>query len=71
MPNMKNILLITAVLSFAIVSPIPALDRWQENFRLQMRAGLGNYLPENPHSREERALLREIGAVSDSALQWP
>lgn len=63
---MKTILFLTALLSIAIVGPSPALDRWQANYRARMRAGLRAYLPENPQSREERALLREICAFPDS-----
>jgi len=63
---LKTILLLTALLWIAIVGPSPALDRWQANYRAKMRAGLRAYLPENPHSAEERALLREICAFPDS-----
>jgi hypothetical protein len=68
---MKAILWITAILALAIVSPTPALDRWQANYRAAVRASIGDYLPENPHSAQERALLREICALSDSALEEP
>lgn len=66
---MRTILLITAILEIAIISPIPALDRWQANYRAAVRAGIADYLPENPHSADERALLREICAAPDSAFR--
>ena len=66
---MKIFLLITAVLEIAIVSPIPALDRWQAAYRAKMRANISAYLPDNPHSSEERALLREIYALPDSVFE--
>ena len=66
---MKTFLLIAAALEIAIVSPIPALDRWQAAFRAEVRAGIRDYLPENPQSAEERALLREICALPDSAFE--
>ena len=66
---MKTILYLTALLEIAIISPIPALDRWQSEYRASVRAGLYDYLPENPNYLEERALLREISALPDSAYQ--
>ncbi len=66
---MKTILLLTAVAAFGIVSPIPALDRWEASFRSQMRASVHDYLPGTAHSAEERALLREICALPDSAYR--
>jgi hypothetical protein len=66
---MKTFLLISVVIEIAIVSPIPALDRWQAAYRAQMRASIADFLPDNPHSSEERALLREICALPDSALE--
>lgn len=63
---MKTILLLTALLWIAIVSPSPVLEHWQASYRAKIRAGLRDYLPENPRSREERALLREICAFPDS-----
>ena len=68
---MKTILYITAALEIAIISPIPALDRWQADYRAAVRAGLHAYLPENPRSMEERALLREIYALPDAAYEGP
>ena len=57
------------------LSPV-ALDRrgpqrghWQAAYRAKVRANLADYLPDNPHSSEERALLREICAVPDSVLE--
>ena len=68
---MKIFLLIVAALEIAIVSPIPALDRWQAAYRARMRANISDLLPENPHSSQEKALLREICALPDSAYeQW-
>ncbi len=64
---MKHVLLLTAALEFAIISPLPTLDRWQADFRTQVRAGIQSYLPKNPQSSERRALLREICALPDSA----
>ncbi len=66
---MKTILLLTAVAAFGICSPIPALDRWQADFRAQTRAEIQSYLADAPHSTEERALLREICALPDSVYQ--
>lgn len=66
---MKTILYLTAVLEILIISPIPALDRWQADYRARIRAGLHDYLPENPRSMEERALLREICALPDAAYE--
>jgi hypothetical protein len=66
---MRTFLLIVAMLEIAIVSPIPALDRWQAAYRDKMRANMADYLPDNPHSSDERALLREICAVPDSVLE--
>jgi len=34
-----------------------------------MRASISAYLPDNPHSSEERALLREIYALPDSVFE--
>ncbi|MEO7166910.1 MAG: hypothetical protein ABI787_06005 [Spartobacteria bacterium] len=65
---MRIFLLLVAALEIAIVSPIPALDRWQADYRERMRANIRDYLPENPASAEERALLREICALPDSAF---
>lgn len=66
---MKTFLLIVAVIEIAIVSPIPALDRWQAAYRAKIRASVGDFLPDNPHSSRERALLREICALPDSAFE--
>jgi len=66
---MKTFLLIVAVLEIAIVAPIPALDRGQAAYRAKVRANIADYLPDNPHSTEERALLREICALPDSVLE--
>jgi hypothetical protein len=66
---MRIFLLIIAVLEIAIVSPIPALDCWQAAYRAKVRANMADYLPDNPHSREERALLRQICALPDSVLE--
>jgi hypothetical protein len=66
---MKTFLVIIALLEIAIVSPIPALDRWQAAYRAKMRAGIADFLPDNPHSSEERALLREICALPDSTFE--
>ncbi len=64
---MKFILLITFMLTVAIYSPIPALDRWQARFRFEMLASVQQYLPTNPGSAEARTLLRELYALPDSA----
>ncbi len=66
---MRAFLIITAILEIAIVSPIPALDRWQANYRAAVRAGIRDYLPETQESAEQRALLREICALPDSAFE--
>jgi hypothetical protein len=63
---MKLLLLATAALAFGIASPIPVLDRWQADFREQLRAGIKEYLPSAPQSAERRALLRELCAIPDS-----
>ena len=68
---MRTILYLTALLEVAIISPIPALDRWEESYCASMRAGLHRYLPENPGYMEERALLREMCAVPDTAYEQP
>jgi hypothetical protein len=65
---MKGILLITLILEIAIVSPIPALERWQARYRANMRASVAAYLPSTPLSAERRKLLREICALPDSAF---
>ena len=70
-PTMKTILFITAVLGLAIVAPNPVLDRWQAGFRAEMRASIADYLPNNPASAQERALLHEIGAQPDSPAEGP
>ncbi|HEY1769158.1 MAG TPA: hypothetical protein VGG02_02735 [Chthoniobacterales bacterium] len=66
---MRTMLFLTAVLEFAIVSPIPALDRWQAQYRASIRASIGDYLPENPNRAQERASLRDICALPDSAYR--
>ncbi len=66
---MRIFLLIVGALEIAIVSPIPALDRWQAEYRARVRANISDYLPENPQSDAERALLREICALPDSAFE--
>ena len=66
---MRVFLFIVAALEIAIVSPIPVLDRWQANYRARVRASIQVYLPANPNSGEERALLRELSALPDSALE--
>lgn len=66
---MRIFLLVVAALEIAIVSPIPALDRWQADYRERVRANIHDYLPENPQSEEARALLREICALPDSAFR--
>lgn len=66
---MKTILLLTAVLAFGVISPIPALDRWEAGFRSQVRASVHDYLPTAEHGAEERALLRDICALPDSAYR--
>jgi hypothetical protein len=67
----RTILYLTALLEIVIISPIPALDRWQEDYRAKMRAGLHDYLPENPSYMEEWALLREIDALPDMDYTRP
>jgi hypothetical protein len=66
---MKIFLLITAILEIVIISPIPALDQWQADYRARMRASISDFLPANPHSSEERALLGEICALPDSVIE--
>ena len=66
---MRIFLLITAALAFAIVSPLPILDRWEANFRAEMRASVHDYLPKTAQSAERRALLRDICALPDSGYQ--
>lgn len=66
---MRILLLITAALAFAIVSPLPILDRWEANFRAEMRASVHDYLPKTAQSAERRALLRDIYALPDSGYQ--
>lgn len=61
--------MIVAALEIAILSPIPALDRWQADYRARVRTSIQDYLPENPQSEEARALLREICALPDSAFR--
>lgn len=66
---MRFILYTTALLAFAIISPLPILDRWQADFRGQMRASVHDYLPQTAQSAERRALLREICALPDSSYR--
>jgi hypothetical protein len=66
---MRLFLLATAALAFGIISPIPALDRWQANFRSEVRASVHDYLPTTAQSAERRALLRDISALPDSAYR--
>lgn len=67
--KMKLIILTTLLLAAAICSPIPALDRWQADFRAHVRRNIGDYLPENPKSAQEKALLREICALPDAVYR--
>ncbi len=66
---MRVFLLVVAALEIAIVSPVPALDRWQAAYRERVRMNIHEYLPESPQSEETRALLREICALPDSAFR--
>ena len=66
---MRFIFYTTAALAFAIISPLPILDRWEANFRSEMRASVHDYLPQTAQSAERRALLREICAVPDSSYR--
>ncbi|MBA3961535.1 MAG: hypothetical protein H0X40_06505 [Chthoniobacterales bacterium] len=66
---MKPIIFLTFSLAMVIISPNPLLDRWQARYRAAVRANLEAYLPANPQSSEERALLREICALPDSVYQ--
>ncbi len=66
---MKTFLYFVAVLEIAILSPLPALERWQADYRARVRASLYDYLPENPSSTEARALLRDICALPDAAFR--
>ncbi len=64
---MRTFLFIVLLLELHIVAPLPSLERWQTNYRARMRAGIQDYLPENPKSEQARALLREICALPDPA----
>lgn len=67
--RMKLLLFLTAVLEIVIIAPTPPLERWQSEYRAKVRGAIQDFLPENPNYLQERALLREICALPDSAYR--
>ncbi len=62
---------ITLSVALAICGHLPALDRWEANFRARVRASIHEYLPSTPESAERRALVGETFALPDSAYREP